>query len=126
MSSKPSQSGVGLQAVFQAAGGAAHELILGGARSGKSRRAEDLAADWLAGGANRSALLVATALAADPEMAARIRRHQADRAVFAPGLKCRRSCCGSTRWVSAWRRWPASNLRSFACLRSPAMAGAAR
>lgn len=64
-----------------------HELILGGARSGKSRRAEDLAAGWMSGGADRSALLVATALAADPEMAARIRRHQADRAVFAPGLR---------------------------------------
>jgi len=32
-----------------------HELILGGAKSGKSRRAEDLAAHWLAGAGGRSA-----------------------------------------------------------------------
>jgi adenosylcobinamide kinase/adenosylcobinamide-phosphate guanylyltransferase len=63
-----------------------HELILGGARSGKSRRAEDLASLWLAAGPGRSATLLATALAADDEMAARIRRHRGDRAVFAPGL----------------------------------------
>jgi adenosylcobinamide kinase/adenosylcobinamide-phosphate guanylyltransferase len=57
----------------------AHELILGGARSGKSRCAEQRAADWLAA-PGCSALLLATALAADAEMAARIHRHRADRA----------------------------------------------
>lgn len=64
----------------------AHELILGGARSGKSRLAETRAADWLAAAPGRSAVLVATALAADDEMAARIQRHQQDRAARVPML----------------------------------------
>ncbi|MEK8027862.1 bifunctional adenosylcobinamide kinase/adenosylcobinamide-phosphate guanylyltransferase [Pseudaquabacterium rugosum] len=67
-----------------------HELLLGGQRSGKSRRAEDRAAQWLAGtaadGVPREAVLLATAQAGDAEMAARIARHQADRAVRVPGL----------------------------------------
>lgn len=64
----------------------AHELILGGARSGKSRLAESRAADWLSAAPSRSAVLVATALAGDDEMAARIRRHQRDRAARVPAL----------------------------------------
>lgn len=64
----------------------AHELILGGARSGKSRLAEARAANWLAAAPGRSAVLVATALAADDEMAARIQRHQQDRAARVPAL----------------------------------------
>ncbi len=67
---------------------AAHELILGGARSGKSRRAEALAAAWLAADTAHRATLVATALPADDEMATRIRRHQADRAARVPALAC--------------------------------------
>lgn len=63
-----------------------HELILGGARSGKSRAAEQRAANWLAGAQGRSATLIATALAADDEMAARIARHRADRASRLPAL----------------------------------------
>jgi len=63
-----------------------HELILGGAKSGKSRRAEDRAAQWLAGAPGRSAVLIATALAGDDEMAARIARHQRDRAERVPAL----------------------------------------
>ncbi len=62
-----------------------HELILGGARSGKSRCAEQRAAAWLATPA-RSALLIATATAGDDEMAERIRRHRADRALRVPRL----------------------------------------
>jgi len=63
----------------------AHELILGGARSGKSRCAEQRAAAWI-GQPEHSALLLATALAADAEMETRIARHRADRAERAPAL----------------------------------------
>lgn len=62
------------------------EFILGGQKSGKSRRAEDLAAAWLAGGPERRAVLLATAQAHDAEMQARIARHQRDRAQRVPGL----------------------------------------
>lgn len=49
-------------------------LVLGGARSGKSARAQQLAEC-----ANESRVYVATAEALDAEMADRIMRHQADR-----------------------------------------------
>jgi adenosylcobinamide kinase / adenosylcobinamide-phosphate guanylyltransferase len=65
--------------------GAMHELILGGQRSGKSRCAEARAAAWLAR-PGCSALLLATALAGDDEMHARIDRHRADRARRLPAL----------------------------------------
>ena len=65
---------------------AAHELILGGQKSGKSRTAEHRAATWLAGGGGRGALLLATAWAGDVEMAQRIERHRVDRALRVPGL----------------------------------------
>ena len=64
---------------------AAHELILGGQRSGKSRRAEARAYAWL-GQPGRAAVLLATALAGDDEMRARIAQHQADRAQRVGGL----------------------------------------
>ncbi len=64
---------------------AIHELILGGQRSGKSRCAEARALVWLAR-PGHSALLLATALALDDEMRARIARHRADRASHVPGL----------------------------------------
>ncbi|WP_341646934.1 bifunctional adenosylcobinamide kinase/adenosylcobinamide-phosphate guanylyltransferase [Thauera sp. SDU_THAU2] len=51
-----------------------YELILGGARSGKSREAESRAA-----ASGLAVTVIATAEALDDEMAARIRRHQADR-----------------------------------------------
>jgi adenosylcobinamide kinase/adenosylcobinamide-phosphate guanylyltransferase len=70
---------------------AAHELILGGAKSGKSRAAESRAAHWLAGGADRLATLVATALpgeaTGDAEMARRIERHRAGRGARLPALE---------------------------------------
>ena len=64
-----------------------HELILGGQKSGKSRCAEQRAADWLARGERREAALIATALAGDGEMAARIARHRAERAARVPRLQ---------------------------------------
>lgn len=63
------------------------QLVLGGARSGKSRRAEQLAAEWLES-SGHEALLLATAWAGDAEMAARIARHRADRAMRVPALGC--------------------------------------
>ncbi|MCD0418248.1 bifunctional adenosylcobinamide kinase/adenosylcobinamide-phosphate guanylyltransferase [Rubrivivax sp. JA1024] len=65
-----------------------HELILGGAKSGKSRCAETRAAHWLAL-PGHGAVLVATAMAGDDEMRARIERHRADRAARVPGLATR-------------------------------------
>ena len=62
------------------------ELILGGQKSGKSRRAEMLARDWLAQSATHRAVLIATAQAWDDEMRERIARHQLDRAVRVPGM----------------------------------------
>ena len=62
------------------------EFILGGQRSGKSRRAETLAADWLAAAPAHRALLIATAQAWDDEMRDRIARHQIDRAERVPGM----------------------------------------
>ena len=64
---------------------AAHELILGGQRSGKSRCAEQRAVAWLAR-AGHSAVLLATALALDDEMRSRIHRHKDDRAIHVPAL----------------------------------------
>ena len=63
------------------------EFILGGQKSGKSRRAESLAQHWLAGAPQRSALLIATAQAFDDEMRLRIERHRQDRLVRVPGMK---------------------------------------
>ena len=61
------------------------ELILGGQKSGKSRRAELLARDWLAQSPAHHALLSATAQPWDGEMRERIARHQRDRAERVPG-----------------------------------------
>lgn len=57
----------------------AHHLIVGGQRSGKSGHAQRLAQQWLAGAPGRSVVVLATAVAWDEEMRARIARHQADR-----------------------------------------------
>jgi adenosylcobinamide kinase/adenosylcobinamide-phosphate guanylyltransferase len=56
------------------------ELILGGQRSGKSRRAEALAQSWLKASKTHHAILLATAQAWDEEMRQRIQRHKEDRA----------------------------------------------
>jgi adenosylcobinamide kinase/adenosylcobinamide-phosphate guanylyltransferase len=63
------------------------ELILGGQKSGKSRRAEMLAAQWLAQSPDRRAVLLASGLAFDAEMQQRIARHQADRAERVPRME---------------------------------------
>jgi len=60
------------------------ELILGGQRSGKSRRAEALAMAWLAQSAEHRAVFIATAQAWDDEMLERIARHRRDRADRVP------------------------------------------
>jgi adenosylcobinamide kinase / adenosylcobinamide-phosphate guanylyltransferase len=56
-----------------------HHLIVGGQRSGKSRHAEQLAQAFLREKPGRQVTVVATALAFDAEMAARIARHQQER-----------------------------------------------
>jgi adenosylcobinamide kinase/adenosylcobinamide-phosphate guanylyltransferase len=62
------------------------ELILGGQKSGKSRRAEVLAQSWLAQSGSHRAVMIATGQAWDDEMTQRIARHQADRAQRVPGM----------------------------------------
>jgi len=62
------------------------ELILGGQKSGKSRRGEELAAAWLGRSDTHRAVLIATGQAHDDEMRARIARHRRDRALRVPRL----------------------------------------
>jgi adenosylcobinamide kinase/adenosylcobinamide-phosphate guanylyltransferase len=63
------------------------ELILGGQKSGKTARAESLAAVWLEGSATHRAVYIATAQAWDDEMRERIARHRRDRAVRVPRME---------------------------------------
>lgn len=63
------------------------ELILGGQKSGKTRRAESLAAAWLDVSPSHHAVYIATAQAWDGEMRERIARHRADRAVRVPRME---------------------------------------
>lgn len=63
------------------------ELILGGQRSGKSRRAETLAQQWLEQSPAHRAVMVATAQPWDAEMRARIAQHQRDRAERVPAME---------------------------------------
>ncbi|MEJ6000602.1 bifunctional adenosylcobinamide kinase/adenosylcobinamide-phosphate guanylyltransferase [Paucibacter soli] len=58
---------------------AAHQLIVGGQRSGKTRHAEAVALRWLAAAPEHGVCVLATALAWDEEMRQRIARHRADR-----------------------------------------------
>ena len=62
------------------------ELIVGGQKSGKSRRGEQLAAAWLTQSPAHRAVLIATARAHDDEMRARIDRHRSDRAARVPAM----------------------------------------
>ena len=63
------------------------ELILGGQKSGKTARAEALAAAWLARSAAHRAVYIATAQAWDEEMRERIARHRRDRAQRVPRME---------------------------------------
>ena len=63
------------------------ELILGGQKSGKSRRAEQIASEWLARSPSNDAVLIATAQPWDEEMHERIARHRQDRAERVSGLR---------------------------------------
>lgn len=62
------------------------EFILGGQKSGKSRRAELIAKHWLDATVAHRAVLIATGQAWDDEMRERIARHQRDRALRVPGM----------------------------------------
>ncbi|MEJ6022837.1 bifunctional adenosylcobinamide kinase/adenosylcobinamide-phosphate guanylyltransferase [Ramlibacter sp. PS4R-6] len=63
------------------------ELILGGQKSGKTRRAEELAAAWLVQSPSHRAIYIATAQAWDEEMRERIARHRLDRARRVPRME---------------------------------------
>lgn len=82
------------------------ELILGGQKSGKSRAAEMRASRWLQA-PGHEAVLIATAQVGDAEMAARIARHRADRAMRAPGLltheEPRALAAAVAHWTAAHR-----------------------
>ncbi len=62
------------------------EFILGGQKSGKSRRAEWLARQWMDTSPAHRAVLIATGQAWDDEMRERIARHQRERAERVPGM----------------------------------------
>ncbi|THF63156.1 bifunctional adenosylcobinamide kinase/adenosylcobinamide-phosphate guanylyltransferase [Pseudothauera nasutitermitis] len=76
------------------------ELILGGARSGKSRLAETRAA---ASGA--PVVVIATAEALDGEMAERIRRHRAERPAGWRTVEAPRALAAALRAEAAPERW---------------------
>jgi adenosylcobinamide kinase/adenosylcobinamide-phosphate guanylyltransferase len=80
---------------------ASRELILGGQKSGKSRTAEARAAVWL-GTAEHQALLIATALAGDAEMALRIARHREARTARVPRLNTLESAGALPESVAEW------------------------
>ena len=67
-------------------GVASAAFILGGQKSGKTRRAEQLAREWLEAHSQHKAVYLATGQAWDDEMVQRIARHQADRALRVPGM----------------------------------------
>lgn len=80
------------------------ELIIGGQKSGKSRRAEQLARVWLDASGDHTAVLIATAQPWDEEMRQRIERHQTDRAERVPGMTTLEeplALAGAIRRVSA-------------------------
>lgn len=74
-------------------------LILGGARSGKSRYAETLARD-----SGLAVTYIATAIAGDEEMQARIARHRADRPVDWPTIEAPQALAATLRRHAAPER----------------------
>lgn len=78
------------------------ELILGGQKSGKSRRAEALARKWLDASAAHRAVLLATGQPWDDEMRERIARHQHDRAERVPGLRTVEEPRALAETIAAW------------------------
>lgn len=75
------------QRLTQATPMARRELILGGQKSGKSRRAEALAKTWCDHSSSHRAVFLATGQAWDDEMRERIARHRLDRAIRVPGMQ---------------------------------------
>lgn len=80
-----------------------HHLILGGQRSGKSRHAERLAQAWLQRSPQHGVTVVATAMACDEEMRARIARHRVDRPAQFDVVEAPLDLAGALRGVSDMR-----------------------
>lgn len=93
---------------------AVSELILGGQKSGKSRRAEDLAIAWLAAAPTHKAVLIATAEPWDDEMRARIARHRQGRAARVPEMTTIEASAEMPRALTA--AGGAETLRIVDCL----------
>ncbi|MFG6468521.1 bifunctional adenosylcobinamide kinase/adenosylcobinamide-phosphate guanylyltransferase [Roseateles sp. BYS87W] len=74
----------------------AHQLIVGGQRSGKSRQAERLALRWPG-----RVVVVATALAGDDEMRARIAHHRATRPAGFDTVEAPLQLCSALQSVDA-------------------------
>jgi adenosylcobinamide kinase/adenosylcobinamide-phosphate guanylyltransferase len=77
------------------------ELIIGGQKSGKSTAAELRVARWLEIDGHE-AVLLATALPGDAEMAERIARHQVDRRERLPRLLTLETAEGLPQTISTW------------------------
>lgn len=63
------------------------ELIVGGQKSGKSKRAEQIVRGWLNASTTHQAVLIATAQVFDSEMQARVDHHQDIRAKTIPEIQ---------------------------------------
>lgn len=77
------------------------ELIIGGQKSGKSRYALARAQQWLIP-TSHDAILLTTAIAGDPEMTERIKRHQLERQSLMPSLKSQEVCGDLAEMLKAY------------------------